>query len=374
MHEARIYPDTLPEQLVPSVFDTPLRSGLSAEHVRTFEHGPQLYVESNNLTAACVGECGFGFTPSTIVVTAVTPRVANKGDIITISGDNFATGLDVNLGGKKCAISDLSATRLRCKLGPIPGGNHTVDLRHPVLGSARVHPGAIVSAALSITSVMPVNGSLQGGTVLTITGHGFAPSGAQNMVRVGNTTCVPRVMINYHCHPHGRVVCHKESAYGYTSAAERHYAKVFDFSDDQTIECEVARTLHAESTVAVVVALGDVTATLQSAYSFASAATPVINSVFPPVAAPGTQIWLRGANLVPRPMTDMAYYMDEFGFYERLLNRSVFIGIAGSNPGPASGFACFTGHWLWYWPLALLAYWPPKTRRTHVSSPSRPRR
>ena len=340
IHEARLYTASQPEQFHPGIFTTPLRQGLSAEHVRTIERVPQIYIESNNLTAACIGDCGFGFSASTLAVDGVTPRVANKGDVITITGVNFANGTVVDLGGQGCAIMELSATRLRCRLGPIPGGNHTVKLRHPVLGYAQTHPDAVISAALSVTSVTPPSGSLQGGTILTIAGHGFAASGPQNVIRVGSAACIPRVMTNYHCHPHGRIMCHKQSAYGYTSAAERHYAKVFDFSNDQKIECVIAHAEHGESTVGLVVSVGTATASLPNAYSFASAVTPVVSSVFPAVAAPGTQIWLRGSNLIPLQMTDMAYYMDEFGFYERLLNRSVWIDVAGSNPGPTSGFAC----------------------------------
>ena len=193
-----------------------------------------------------------------------------------------------------------------------------------------------------MTSIYPTSGSLKGGTIVTISGHGFAARGVLNTIHVGAALCMPRLMINYHCKPHGYIVCDKDEIHGYASAGARHFAKTFDFSNDTVIECEIARPASSfvESTVDVRVGISKASFTLPGAYSFAAASTPVITSVDPPVAAPGTQIWLRGNNLVPAPLYDQAYYMDKFGFYSKLLNRSVWVGPKGTNSGPATGFAC----------------------------------
>jgi hypothetical protein len=133
-------------------------------------------------------------------------------------------------------------TTLTCKLGAIPGGNHTVEVSHPEMGLAT---GSLkVTADIRIALVSPAAGSIMGGTLLTITGQGFGIHGVDDTITITDSSgyqvdCVPRTMINYHCAPYGRVLCHLERAYGYLSAAERHYVKHFDFSDDERIECQV---------------------------------------------------------------------------------------------------------------------------------------
>merc|ERR1712054_583779 len=84
-----------------------------------------------------------------------------------------------------------------------------------------------------------------GGTRLTIAGHGFNVPIDQNTITVGSSSasykCVPRRMINHACArgDSAGTDCILDAVYGYKTAAERHYAKVFEFGKYDLLECDL---------------------------------------------------------------------------------------------------------------------------------------
>ena len=160
-----------------------------------------------------------------------------------------SAGISVSIAGEPCVVKlgSVTTTTLDCIVGQIPGGEHVVEVTDS-------HHGAAVgvktiTAAISISSITPVSGSLLGGTILTIAGAGFSNNGTLNSISlVGagandqDVACVPRMMINYACHPYTWTRCETESVYAYVNAGTRQFARQFDFSKFDLIECEVART------------------------------------------------------------------------------------------------------------------------------------
>lgn len=340
LREARLFTADDVAFVAPSRFSTTADAGVPGEFLRVVESEPQMSVTTNGVRAACAKGCDVSFRDFGFAVTDVQPRSVNFGDEVTVTGANFGAGgeagglaktegfLGVTVGEVPCVVkagslslglSDSDSDSFSCILGAVPGGNHSVEVTHPLMGLAsQPAPGAtgaiVVQAEARVTGVSPVAAGLEGGTLLTITGVGFSGRGTDNTIEITDpanggavvASCAPRQMINYHCDPYGRVECDKDAVYGYASAAARHYAKVFDFSKHDRIECEVMRKTYAPASgldvtvTAISRTLDGVpsskTATLKGALAFSLAATPVIDSIEPPVVAGATQVWLRGTS------------------------------------------------------------------------------
>ena len=139
---------------------------------------------------------------------------------------------------------------------PTPAGTYPIDFH--IAGVGRAFTQATFRSLLTVTKVSPVHGSVMGGTILTIEGTGFASIGPDNSIHVGGVNCRPRVVENCHCAGlkyEGRVNCHEDRVYGYSSALKRHFAKNFDFSSYKRIECVIASG-HDAAEVELTVAVG----------------------------------------------------------------------------------------------------------------------
>jgi hypothetical protein len=77
----------------------------------------------------------------------------------------------VAIGGSACAISSQSATQVVCTLSQHAGGVFDVQLLSPSAGLATPKQ---FTYSVGIVDVQPRAGSLYGGTLVTITGHGSA--------------------------------------------------------------------------------------------------------------------------------------------------------------------------------------------------------
>jgi cysteine-rich repeat protein len=442
---------------------------VSAEHLRSRVDAPPVLVTTNGVLSSCGGDgdgsgtnCAFEYTRYNFGITQVSPTSANKGDILTIYGAGFShlastpSALEVKLGFSDCVVESISAytnesmptvdSALTCKVTSLSAGGHTVQVQHPsLMGFADNKKSLTVRAALVVSTIEPAEGSLEGGTVLTITGLGFSDQpferckarrdanpdlicsavkrvctsgvisctfgewwcdmvsagqrfaladrafdaayqvsrydviqarpgsvenatasltsacnfegyaelkGLDNLVTVNGAVCFPRRMINYHCKPYSYIDCPVEKIYGYETPAKRHWAKIFDFSSEERLECEIGRPLkskgfatHKSGLAKVTVRVGDEITTDSSTFSFTEAATPTLTSYTPHRVAPATQLHLRGANMGALPITDKAHYLTEFGFYEQLANVTVWMGSAvdGLHVNTSSGATDPTG-------------------------------
>ena len=268
-------------------------AGLSGEFFRAPTLEPAaLSVRVNNLAAAAScpsnsssggssgsggnvnetgGSCRYVFSrAATPVVTDVSPVQGGTGAIVTINGYLFGASAEsntVDFGGvTPCAVFEASSTRLRCRLSntSTTGVALTVNVHVSPLGLAE-HRDATTGDVKSIANqftftvdgglslVEPSAGSVYGGTVLRITGRGFAAFGMHNDIMVGGVRCVPRTMKNHECRRSVADVgteCDKliASIYTddgeYTDIVERETAEWFDFSSRTRIECVLESTAN----------------------------------------------------------------------------------------------------------------------------------
>ena len=292
-------------------------------------------VSTNDVLSLCKNDnlCKFYYNRDlTPIIASVSPKEGVEGDLLTITfEDNHWNPLWMNattiaVAGKDCPVLDTQDYSLTCAFGRSPAGVHDVIAHVAGIGSSLAT--IKFKSLLKVTKVSPTAGSLQGGTILVIEGKGFGAAGYDNQIWLGNVPCVPRVMDNTHCAGlkyEGFVECDKESVYGYSSPVVREYAKTFDFSNYERIECVVGGGNHTASKVDLTLTVGDQTKTVSNAFEFSLKRTPIIETIAPNPAGRSVPILLRGYNLEADPVLDKQWYMNIWGFYERFPNVSVFL-------------------------------------------------
>lgn len=116
------------------------------------------------------------------VITAFTPMAAANGATITITGSNFSGATAVTLGGTPVlSFTVNSATSITA----LVGGGSTGSLSVTTAGGTATLAGFtyISQPAPVIASFSPVSGKI--GTTVTLTGSGFDPAGANDIVYFG---------------------------------------------------------------------------------------------------------------------------------------------------------------------------------------------
>ncbi|XP_054461971.1 PKHD1 like 1, tandem duplicate 1 [Anoplopoma fimbria] len=115
-------------------------------------------------------------------------------EVLTIQGSNLG-GPDndsvVFVGGEVCATVQWAATSITCHLPVLPPGTHKVDVQLGNNGNPKTSNGvnATIEYILEIYSISPQQGSLMGGTMLTVSGSGFSNNASDNQVSVGGLEC-----------------------------------------------------------------------------------------------------------------------------------------------------------------------------------------
>ena len=303
--------------------------------MRATSRHPQVVVSTNDVLSICPNEeqCKFYYDSDvTPILESVSPSEGIEGELLTVNFDvnhwkpRWMNETTITIAGEDCPVLEREDYSLTCEVGRTQAGVHYVVAHVAGIGSSLAT--VKFKSLLKLTKVSPSAGSVKGGTILVIEGKGFAAAGPDNTITVGDVPCVPRVMDNTHCKGlkyEGFVNCDVDAVYGYSSPVVRHYARTFDFSNYERIECVVGGGDHDESKVALTVTVGDQKKTLDNAFEFSLARTPVIETINPNPAAQSVPIQLRGYNLEADPVLDKQWYMNIWGFYERFPNVSVFL-------------------------------------------------
>ncbi len=140
-----------------------------------------------------------GFTylsASAPTVTSVTPNngVATGGTAVTIAGTNFVSGATLTFGGTAATnVVFVSATQITATTPAHAGGAVNVVVTNPDAQSGTLTNGFTYRAAPTISSVTPNNGSLSGGTAVTIAGANFVSGAA---VTFGGTAATNVVFVS----------------------------------------------------------------------------------------------------------------------------------------------------------------------------------
>ena len=115
-------------------------------------------------------------------VTSISPATGptSGGTVVTVNGANFVTGADnttVSFGGNASTSVAVASTTQLTALAPA-GAAGVADVRVTTTGGTSANVAAdnftYASAAPVITTLSPAGGTTAGGTVVTITGTGFA--------------------------------------------------------------------------------------------------------------------------------------------------------------------------------------------------------
>jgi hypothetical protein len=309
---------------------------------------------TNNTFAANMHSDTFLYSMDRTPLVTNVDSVANEETYITrviISGAGFnamnMSAHTVVVGSYDCPVVSVSEMTLECEVFQLSAGVHELSVRVHGLGSPLASvPMEVSASTLVIDSVYPAIGSVSGGIVLTLTGKGFNNKASNNKVTlhtsIGDVACLPRQMENHACAASADlysigVQCHIESVYGYASPQDRHYAKMFDFSTYDYLECQVEsvenipdQAVNLTVTVSPVNGLPASESTPSPVFNFSADVLPVIQNIFPSVGVPGEEITITGSAFLPLlNITDTAYYMTAQGWYQQLTPVSVFFWHGG---------------------------------------------
>ncbi|KAK7084669.1 Fibrocystin-L [Halocaridina rubra] len=75
----------------------------------------------------------------------------------------------------ECTVSAANSTTIVCNAASLPANNYAVSVNIAGVGYAKASGGSSISVTPSLMSMIPTEGSVNGGTLLTITGAGFSP-------------------------------------------------------------------------------------------------------------------------------------------------------------------------------------------------------
>ncbi|XP_067888793.1 PKHD1 like 1, tandem duplicate 1 [Heterodontus francisci] len=126
-------------------------------------------------------------TPVIFQINPATSSVAG-GSNLTIYGSNFGNRSEesfVFIGNFECPILQWSTDNITCRLPTLPPGNYSICTQTHISNSVN----ASIEYVLRVTEVAPWQGSLYGGTKITVSGSGFSPVPQDNIVQIGSVPC-----------------------------------------------------------------------------------------------------------------------------------------------------------------------------------------
>ncbi len=148
------------------------------------------------LKATCKesGECVYAYDKNlTPRITAISPTTVNEPNtVLTFSGVRFSddvSNVTVTVGDVDCVVQTASLSEITCTLAGLPVGEHHVIVHiGGTKGYARIVDPVNITSEAALTSISHSQGSINGGLLLTVNGHGFDPNG-QNEVSIGDKLC-----------------------------------------------------------------------------------------------------------------------------------------------------------------------------------------
>ena len=128
--------------------------------------------------AVCEGVCKFtyaaDFTPR---MTSVSPTMVNGTEDTTleIEGSGFGNNtadISVKVGGEICEVPAILNSSVQCTVGNLPAGPNNLVVME-VAGKGRASGSLKVTGKAIITEISHTEGSIYGGTQISISGNGF---------------------------------------------------------------------------------------------------------------------------------------------------------------------------------------------------------
>ncbi|XP_050416785.2 fibrocystin-L [Patella vulgata] len=134
-------------------------------------------VGGQQFTAECAS-CSYTYdAAASPTVSAVSPTtVSGSTTSLTVTGTLFGTttaDARVVIGGEECVVSTVTATQIDCAVGGVKTGTHPLEVY--IAGKGRAVTSVTIDSPATISSLDPVQGSINGGLLLKINGNGFSP-------------------------------------------------------------------------------------------------------------------------------------------------------------------------------------------------------
>ena len=157
-----------------------------------------LVVDASSALCSAAGNtssvCDFTYTvSSTPMISSFSPaEISSEMANITFPGNGFgsdASKVDIKIGPASCSVLSISNTLIICGLNGLVAGTHNILLNVFPLGNAWINGTKSVESRASISSLTPRQGSIHGGTNITIIGNGFDPVPGQVTVTIDSKQC-----------------------------------------------------------------------------------------------------------------------------------------------------------------------------------------
>ncbi|KAK7468041.1 hypothetical protein BaRGS_00036745, partial [Batillaria attramentaria] len=145
---------------------------------------------SGQMQAECrAPQCAFQYSSDlTPTVDNIAPDVISASPTtLTMTGTGFGTtqvDVTVTVGGSQCSLMSVADDQVVCECEDVPAGTHAPEVRVDNKGLADT--SNTVTSEATISDFFPQEGSTNGGTVVTITGHGFE---APSLVTIDDEPC-----------------------------------------------------------------------------------------------------------------------------------------------------------------------------------------
>lgn len=152
----------------------------------------------NGMESKCDFRVGCSFTYSasrTPKVDSVTPSaIVGTDNVIRIYGSGLPSrisDLDVKIGSTTCVVTSTSPYSASCRVGLVVAGTHDVKIYVAGQGFVMFEAGAsaMIDSLAIVSSITPSEGSIMGGTELSIKGSGFDSTSGQTTVKIGTKYC-----------------------------------------------------------------------------------------------------------------------------------------------------------------------------------------
>ena len=147
----------------------------------------------------------FRLPPPTLQISSISPTVSSTaaGSDLTIYGTLFKNGIRVVIGKNNCdAVHVISDTELNCRIPKNSASTVGISVTHPngetvTMADAFVYADKLAAPVMS--KVNPTEGSINGSTILTITGAYFRKG---DQIKIGLKSCLSIKVISA-----GTIVC-----------------------------------------------------------------------------------------------------------------------------------------------------------------------
>ncbi|XP_078071648.1 PKHD1 like 1, tandem duplicate 1 [Mustelus asterias] len=169
---------------------------LTGDLFRTPHTLPQVEVFINGIPSNCSGNCGYKWNlEKTPVISGIHPTTGSRagGTVLTITGSGFANSSRtdttwVSIGGSNCPITGLTESEIMCTIETASNTSSPLTVYIAGCGFAKhsSNQTLLFTFQPEVTSISPSRGSVEGGTILTISGYGFTPSFT---VLIGGRNC-----------------------------------------------------------------------------------------------------------------------------------------------------------------------------------------